>query len=709
MKTINNVLHKINVNRIIKDLDALDPGVFMDRNSAIKTVEALLRLRPEVKLRPGFKSELKKKISDRIAQAAPENERSGMGAFLRDHARAFGISAAAFTSILAALTFSLNYDRIMHGPLQGLHTGSSEDSLVTQDLSGYIGGQRAEATEGTKSALKAGTAATNKNEAAATVQNGPGAPGQAEIALNEEYSSQERALPSVAPMSDAAAAPADDGFLSKAKKSDIAGARRSESDADAYAGGGDKFNTESYNLIVENDFLDPSVSPLSTFSIDVDTASYANMRRFVNGGSLPPKDAVHIEEMINYFSYNYPAPKGGEPFSVTTELGAAPWNPANRLLLVGLQGKRIAKAEKPASNLVFLIDTSGSMNAPEKLGLLKESFKLLTGRLGRNDRVSIVAYAGAAGVVLQPTPGDKAAEIIAALDRLESGGSTAGGEGIDLAYKVAEQNFNKKGNNRIIIATDGDFNIGASSDAEMVRLIEQKREKGIFISVLGFGMGNYKDSKMELIADKGNGNYFYIDTIFEAKKVMVSDMDSMMFTIAKDVKIQIEFNPAYVQSYRLIGYENRVMKAEDFDDDKKDAGEIGAGHTVTALYEITPRKEGNGSVAGNSLRYQQRNVNSGAYGSEELALIKLRFKKPDGVTSRLISAAVSANTDNAGENLQFASAVAEFGMLLRESQYKAKASYDEVIRRAERCKGEDASGYRGEFIQIVRKAKILKE
>lgn len=345
-------------------------------------------------------------------------------------------------------------------------------------------------------------------------------------------------------------------------------------------------NTENFNVIDENPFLRPTTSPLSTFSIDVDTASYSKMRQFINSGTVPPKDAVRLEELVNYFPYRYPQPDRNQPFSVTTDVTQTPWNPQHKLVRIGLKGKQIEPA--PPSNLVFLIDVSGSMSGPGRLPLVQRSLCLLTQQLKPQDRVTLVVYAGSAGVVLPPTAGDQKAKILEAIANLRAGGSTAGGEGIALAYKKAEESFIKGGNNRVILATDGDFNVGASSDAELVRMIEQKRDRGVFLTVLGFGMGNYKDGKMEQLADKGNGNYAYIDTFSEAKKVLLNDLRGTLFTIAKDVKIQVEMNPAKVQAYRLIGYENRALKDQDFNDDRKDAGEIGAGHTVTALYEIIP-------------------------------------------------------------------------------------------------------------------------
>lgn len=467
------------------------------------------------------------------------------------------------------------------------------------------------------------------------------------------------------------------------------------------------FNTEAYDRVVENPFLDVLQNPLSTFSADVDTASYANVRRFITGGNLPPPDAVRIEELVNYFTYDYPQPKGDAPFSFTTELSDAPWHPGNRLLLVGLQGVRIPTDKLPPANLVFLIDVSGSMAAENKLPLLIQSFKLLVGQLRPQDKVAIVVYAGNAGLVLPSTSGDKKSEILAKLDSLQAGGSTAGGEGIQLAYRVAKESFIKNGNNRVILATDGDFNVGASSDADMERLIEEKRKDGIFLSVLGYGMGNYKDSKMEKLADKGNGNYAYIDNLLEAKKVLITQFGGTMMTIAKDVKLQVEFNPARVKSYRLIGYEKRMLRAEDFADDKKDAGELGSGHTVTALYEIVPADGATG--AKKDLIYQTTVIKDSAGKRPELATIRFRYKKPDGDTSSELVKTIPAThvgLEKSSENFRFASAVAEWGMLLRNSEYRGKASNAQVLELARKSKGDDSAGYRAEFIRLVELAEL---
>ncbi len=470
----------------------------------------------------------------------------------------------------------------------------------------------------------------------------------------------------------------------------------------------DNFNTEGYDKIVENPFVSPLINPLSTFSVDVDKASYANVRRYLNSNQLPPQDAVRIEEFVNYFDYTYPQPTDEHPFSVSLELGQCFWNTKHQLLMIGIKGKEMKSENIPPSNLVFLIDVSGSMEAPNKLPLLKSAFKILMEKLRPIDKVAIVVYAGAAGVVLPSTSCSEKEKIIAAFENLKAGGSTAGGEGIILAYKIAKESFIKDGNNRVVLATDGDFNVGASSDAEMERLIEEKRKEGVFISVLGFGMGNYKDSKMEKIADAGNGNYAYIDNILEAKKVLGKEMWGTLFTIAKDVKLQIEFNPAKVKGYRLIGYENRMLKAEDFNDDKKDAGDIGAGHTVTAFYEIIPASSDETIPGVDALKYQKQEVVK----SEDLMTLKLRYKKPDEDVSKLIVKPISDKNlklkTDLSENFIFASSVVEFALLLRKSEFKGNSSFATAKERAKTAKGTDNDGYRAEFIRLIEIAESLK-
>ncbi|WP_421764146.1 YfbK domain-containing protein [Ekhidna sp.] len=461
------------------------------------------------------------------------------------------------------------------------------------------------------------------------------------------------------------------------------------------------YNTEEYSTIHENGFKKVLDEALSTFSIDVDAASYSNVRRFINNGQLPQKDAVRIEEMINYFNYEYENPEGDDPFSINTEVARAPWNEKHMIAQIGLQGKKIELENLPASNIVFLLDVSGSMSAPNKLPLLKSAFKLLVNELRPQDKVSIVVYAGAAGVVLEPTDGNDKKKIMDALDQLQAGGSTAGGAGIQLAYKIAKEQYVVGGNNRVVLATDGDFNVGASSNASMERLIEEKRNEGVFLTVLGFGMGNYKDSKMEILADKGNGNYAYIDTMKEAKKVLVNEFGGTMFTIAKDVKIQVEFNPTVVQAYRLIGYENRMLNAEDFNDDKKDAGELGSGHTVTALYQIIPVGVKSEFVKDiDPLKYQtndQKIVGS----NKELLTVKFRYKEPNGTKSKLITEVVENEIRRSSHNLDWSMAVAGFGMLLRDSEYKGDLQYADVLQMAKSSKGTDEFGYRSEFIELV--------
>ena len=468
---------------------------------------------------------------------------------------------------------------------------------------------------------------------------------------------------------------------------------------------------EYYTSIKENKFLDVMEKPLSTFSVDVDNGAYANVRRFLIDGMMPPPGAVRIEEMINYFDYDYPHPIGEHPFSIFTEVASCPWNSSNRLLHIGIKGKEIHNKELPPSNLVFLIDVSGSMTEHNKLPLLKKAFKLLVNQLQEQDRVAMVVYAGASGLVLSSTKGNEKIKIRKALDELEAGGSTAGATGLQLAYQVAEHNFIPDGNNRVILATDGDFNVGPSSEEELVKLIEGKRAASVFLSVLGFGTGNYQDQKMEQLADNGNGNYAYIDNIKEAYKVLVEEMNSTLHVIVKDVKLQLEFNPAHVKSYRLIGYENRMLAKEDFDDDKKDAGEIGSGHTVTAIYELIPNNiSANTPVASDEYKYQDRTLKAVAKNDPDLLTLKLRYKKPDEDKSQLLQFTTRDEGQTfvkCSNNLKFSAAVASFGMLLRKSQYRGASSFDSIIEWAERSKGKDVNGYREEFIQLVHLAKAF--
>jgi len=469
-------------------------------------------------------------------------------------------------------------------------------------------------------------------------------------------------------------------------------------------------NDESYQPIVENGFNNAKDNPLSTFSVDVDNASFSNMRRFINNGQLPPADAVRIEEMLNYFSYDLSGPKDNEPVAIHTELSSAPWNPAHRLLRIGLKAKTIAIDKLPASNLVFLLDVSGSMQDANKLPLVKAAMKMLVDELRPKDKVTIVAYAGEAGLRLAPTSGGNKERIDSAIDQLYAGGSTNGGEGIKLAYKMAADNFIKNGNNRIIMATDGDFNVGPSNDGDMESLIVKERATNVAISIMGVGMGNVKDSKMETLADKGNGNYFYIDNITEARKALVSEFGGTMFTVAKDVKLQVEFNPAKVQAYRLLGYEDRMLNKEDFNNDRKDAGDMGSGHTVTALYEIVPAGiKDDYSVSVDPLKYQKTDEVQKST-TNEMLTIKFRYKQPDSMVSKLSQAVVNDNPEklnNTSGDFKFAAAVAEFGMLLRDSQFKQKSNYDQAISLARQGKGEDNEGYRSEFIKLAESAKLL--
>ena len=472
----------------------------------------------------------------------------------------------------------------------------------------------------------------------------------------------------------------------------------------------DDMSTEEYKEIAENTFKTVSESPLSTFSIDVDAASYSNMRRYINKGELPPADAIRTEELINYFSYNYPQPTGNDPVKITTEAGTCPWNTKHRLIRIGLKAKEIPTDKLPVSNLVFLIDVSGSMYGPQRLGLVQSSLKLLVNNLRDEDRVAIVVYSGSAGEKLPSTSGSDKQKIREAIDELTAGGSTAGGAGIKLAYKIAKQNFVKGGNNRIILCTDGDFNVGVSSNEGLEKLIEQERKSGIFLTVLGYGMGNYKDSKIQVLAEKGNGNHAYIDNLQEANRVLVNEFGATMHTVAKDVKLQIEFNPSQVQAYRLIGYESRLLKDEDFNNDAKDAGEMGAGHTVTAFYEVVPagiKSDFIGKV--DDLKYQKtKPVPAAANGSKELLTVKLRYKAPDGNISKKIEQSLTDDKkENVSSDFRFASAVAMFGQLLRDSDFKGNATYDKVISLAKTSLDNDEKGYRREFIRLVETAKGL--
>ncbi|ADQ80424.1 von Willebrand factor type A [Paludibacter propionicigenes WB4] len=465
-------------------------------------------------------------------------------------------------------------------------------------------------------------------------------------------------------------------------------------------------DAEEYGSYKENRFLSAKEQALSTFSLDVDAASYGNMRRMINMGQKPPKDAIRVEELINYFSYDYPKPTGKDPVSINTETSICPWDATHRLVKIGVKAREIPSENLPASNFVFLLDVSGSMDVPNKLELVKSSIKLLTNNLRKTDRVAIVVYAGAAGVVLESTEGTDKQKIMEAVDGLHAGGSTAGGAGIQLAYKIAEKNFIENGNNRIVLCTDGDFNVGVSSNNELESLIESKRKTGVYLTVLGYGMGNYKDNKLQILAEKGNGNHAYIDNIQEANKVLVNEFGSTMYTVAKDVKIQVEFNPAQVNAYRLIGYESRLLNKEDFNDDTKDAGELGSGHTVTALYEIIPAGVKNTYGGVDNLKYQTNNNttnNVQPNNSSELLTVKLRYKFPNSDSSNKMEVPVLMSDINKkpSSDFKFIMAVSMFGQLLRESDFKGNSSYDKVIELANNGIGNDTHGYRREFVRLV--------
>lgn len=476
----------------------------------------------------------------------------------------------------------------------------------------------------------------------------------------------------------------------------------------------DRQRNEEYSQFTENKFKMAREEPLSTFSVDVDAASYSNMRRFINRGELPYKDAVRIEELINYFSYDYAEPAGNDPVRITTEVGSCPWNSQNRLVKVGLKAKSLASDNLPASNFVFLIDVSGSMSGPTRLDLVKSSLKLLVNNLRKKDRVAIVVYASSTGEVLPSTSGENKQKIKEALNNLSAGGSTAGGAGIQLAYKIAKQNFIKGGNNRIILCTDGDFNVGVSSNEGLQRLIENERKTGVFLSILGYGMGNYKDSKMQTLAQAGNGNHAYIDNLQEANKVLVNEFGATMYTVAKDVKLQIEFNPNRVQAYRLVGYETRILNKEDFNDDTKDAGEMGAGHTVTAFYEVVPvgvKMNMQGNV--DPLKYQTEAKNPiqkrlGESMHPDLLTVKLRYKQPNGSTSKKIEVPlIDSNTNEVSDDFRFAAAVAMFGQVMKDSEYKGEGTFDKAIELAQSGYGNDSQGYRREFVRLMETAKGL--
>lgn len=535
----------------------------------------------------------------------------------------------------------------------------------------------------------------------------PGKQGTAEAAASRVAAAPMPMAPTPAPPMAGAGVPSA-RRLASAPASDVAPPRRGDGRAP-----GARANREQYDRIEDNPFLGVRTNPLSTFSIDVDRASYGNVRRFLSSGQRPPRDAVRIEELINYFPYELPEPRGADPVAISSEVMTAPWQPQHRLVRITLQARRIATASLPPSNLVFLIDVSGSMNEWNKLPLVKQSLRLLVNELRPQDRVAIVAYAGAAGLVLPSTSGDEKARIADAIDRLEAGGSTAGGAGIELAYRTAREHFLERGNNRVILATDGDFNVGVSSDAELERLVEQHRRDGTYLTVLGFGTGNYQAAKMEKLAKVGNGNSGYVDSPAEARKLLVEELGATLLTVANDVKLQVEFNPSRVQSYRLIGYENRLLATEDFNDDAKDAGDIGTGHQVTALYEVVPAGvQGTVPVRTvDSLRYVTPDVSmrrAGGAAGDELLFVKLRYKRPGNASSQLLSHAVPSRISaRPSTDARFIAAVASFGMLLRDSEYRGNSSAAQVLEQARAALGEDRGGYRAEFVRLVEQWRAL--
>jgi Ca-activated chloride channel family protein len=469
------------------------------------------------------------------------------------------------------------------------------------------------------------------------------------------------------------------------------------------------FNTEEYSRIKENDFFETLKDPMSTFGADVDAASYSNFRRFVQMGNIPHADVIRTEEMVNYFDYDYKEPTGKDPLSINIEYGETPWNKKSNLVHIGLKGKVLKKEQQLQNNLVFLIDVSGSMSDENKLPLLKRSFKLLVESLADDDYVSMVVYAGNAGLVLPPTKAKKKDVIMDALDKLNAGGSTAGGAGIELAYKTALENFNPQGNNRVILATDGDFNVGISNTGELVKFVEEKKNQGIFLTILGFGMYNYKDDRLQQLADKGNGKHFYIDNIMEAKKVLVNELTSTIYRIAKDTKIQVEFNPAQIAKYRLIGYENRLLENKDFEDNTKDAGEVGSGHTVTAIYEVIPANR-DSLLKVNKTKYMESSITKEALNSDEILTVRIRYKESDGEKSKEFSQTLKSQPlplNKTSDNFRFSAAIVELSNILRDSAFKGTSNMENVIKQAKGAKGQDENGYRAEFIDLCERVKIM--
>ncbi len=703
------------IDKIMKDLETLDASSGENRKNMKKTVEELIRSKPDTRFRSSFKNRLEKELLSRGEELSGKGEvKSRIRPFTLKRSILAGSIAAA---VLAGFFFIPLYLSKEDREVKQLATRYKREVMPSDRLEREerIVEKRYQPPKAADGIFRQKHSSRRGKRIARGKASPPPEPSITGLREKKKLSKD-----LFGGLGSGVADKSDDlsGYsIARAPGKERKKALKSAEESEAIATIRDQkkeepaslpFNTEEYSRIYENEFLDAGANPLSTFSIDVDTASYSNTRRFLTGNRLPPRDAVRIEEFINYFSYDYPVPRGDTPFSITTETGACPWNGKNRLVHIGIKGKELPESQLPPSNLVFLIDVSGSMNSPDKLGLLKRGFRMLVDALPNKSRVAIVVYAGATGLVLPSTPATEKKTITGALERLQAGGPTAGSAGIRLAYAVAKKYYIPGGNNRIIIATDGDFNVGPSSQGELTRLVEEKRKEGIFLTVLGFGGGNYKDSRMEAIADRGNGSYAYIDSILEAKKVMVTGLRSTLFTIARDVKIQVEFNPAYVRSYRLIGYENRMLKKEDFNDDTKDAGELGAGHTVTALYEIVPAGGEPAERKTDPLKYQETRIRKSAAGTGELMTVKLRYKKPEGGSSRLI---VKSVRDSGGKrlsnNFRFSAAVAEFGMLLRKSRFRGSGSYKQVRELGEKSLGKDRFGYRREFLRLVRMAELL--
>lgn len=643
---------------ILKEIYKIDPKFKKDEKELLKIIEELYSSKPDVKINEDFKKDLLTKLSKRIIKKERRSIAEGFFNFFKYRKKLVFSLSGAFVFIIV---FFVSFNIIM--PKYKENIMVAEKTTVNKEKKAILPIIR---------------------------KNNP-----------ETFYDDSEMMPKIT----------ESEKMVDKKNSDLKGKIEVSVgyDDDAPILYDTEFNTEQYDKIAENNFKNPIDDPLSTFSIDVDTASYSNIRRFLQSGQMPYKDAVRIEEMINYFSYDYKKPVGEIPFEVNMEISECPWKNENKLLLIGIQGKTVDVENLPPNNLVFLIDVSGSMQDENKLPLIKQSLKLLVGEMREEDKIAIVVYAGSSGLVLSSTSGYDKHKIIRSIENLEAGGSTAGGEGIKLAYKIANENFINNGNNRIILSTDGDFNVGHSSDGELVRMIEEERKSGVYLTILGFGMGNYKDSKMEKLADAGNGNYAYIDNLNEAKKVLVSQMGGTLLTIAKDVKLQIEFNPVVIKEYRLIGYENRILNKEDFDDDKKDAGEIGAGHTVTALYELVIVKDKNKQ---SNLKYQKTEIKNESYTNNEAVFVKIRYKKPDSNSSNLLEFSLKYNPvdfEDSSNNIQWAAAVTEFGLILRDSEFKGKSNYDHVLDVSKLSRGEDKEGYRKEFMDLVKTAKELTE